>query len=296
VKRDGLLESGDVVDIPGEGRCIIDYVNSTGARAIPLTPVIRTVNAHDAKTGEARTVTFKQSRDGFTISAHSIVKLVGRVDGYTSRADRRHGTMGTREGALKAAATRARLRAESKANAEAATDRLVNRIEAAPAGPGPSKAAIAEAVAEETATPSGPHPDQAADASDGDLVNVAPEPGVDLGNSDQQETDMRTNGKANGKARSRKASNGAARKATPKELKPCACGCGEQTGGYFVQGHDARFKGWMLKIERGEAKKSELLPAAIIRKYEWTATRGGGERTTTNYRGEKHTGYDKAKA
>ena len=308
MRRDGQLEPGDVVDILGEGHCIIDYVNTTGARAIPLTPVYRTVQAHDSKTGASKTVQFKQSRDGFTISSHSAVKLVGRVEGYTSRADRRRDTMGNREGALKAAATRAKNRAAAKASAEEATDRLVGKIKAAPAGPGGVTAGIETGiVAAAEAAANGASPAEAAAAgadamaiaasSDPDLISVAPEPGVDLGNNGSQEdTNVARNGKANGKVKANRKA-GTARTRTPKapkELKPCACGCGEQTGGYFVQGHDARFKGRMLKIERGEAKKSELLPAAVIRKYEWVGTKGGGERTTTNYKGEKHSGYDKA--
>lgn len=87
---------------------------------------------------------------------------------------------------------------------------------------------------------------------------------------------------------------GAKKEKVAKEPKPCKCGCGEVTGGYFVPGHDARFKGWMLKIERGKAKKNELLTPAVIAQYKWAKVAGGGERTTTNYKGEAHTGYDKA--
>jgi hypothetical protein len=78
----------------------------------------------------------------------------------------------------------------------------------------------------------------------------------------------------------------------PRELKPCACGCGEKTGGYFVPGHDARFKSALLKIERGDETKEKLLKKSVIDKYTWKK-RGKGEIPTTNYKGEKHNGYDK---
>ena len=41
----------------------------------------------------------------------------------------------------------------------------------------------------------------------------------------------------------------AAKKTAGKNL--CVCGCGEPTGGFFKQGHDARFKSWLARIEDG---------------------------------------------
>jgi hypothetical protein len=284
MQKDGTLEPGDVVDVFSSGNCVVDYVNSSGAFVVPLTPVIRTVRGHDRKTGAPTVVQFKQQKDGFTISARAGVKLVGKVEGYTSRDDRRHATMGTREGALKAAATRAKNRAAAKGGAEpvdtaaAATQEqtdsaATSQVEAPSTGD--TDATAAEVMA----------------ASEPDLINVAPEPGSDLGvDAPEGEDNVAKKTKTNRKT-------GQARARQPKAekvLKACACGCGEQTGGYFVQGHDARFKGWMLKIERGEAKKSELLKPSVIRAYDWVGTRGGGERATTNYKGEKHSGYDKA--
>lgn len=38
----------------------------------------------------------------------------------------------------------------------------------------------------------------------------------------------------------------------------CLCGCGLETGGKFRPGHDARVKGMLYKVERGEAKFDEL--------------------------------------
>ena len=78
-----------------------------------------------------------------------------------------------------------------------------------------------------------------------------------------------------------------------KELSPCKCGCGEKTTSYFVAGHDARFKGWLLKIERGDATKEKLLKKSVIDQYTWVK-RGDGEVPTTNYKGEPHKGYDKS--
>ena len=74
-----------------------------------------------------------------------------------------------------------------------------------------------------------------------------------------------------------------------KTVKPCRCGCGGQTTAFFVPGHDARFKGWLTKVEKGEKKVSEL-PEAVQKAYKWVK-RGKGAIPTTNYRGEPHSGY-----
>lgn len=42
---------------------------------------------------------------------------------------------------------------------------------------------------------------------------------------------------------------------------PCLCGCGQPTvtdSAKFIPGHDAKLKGLLLKVERGEVKKSEI--------------------------------------
>ena len=75
-----------------------------------------------------------------------------------------------------------------------------------------------------------------------------------------------------------------------KKVRPCACGCGGQTTGFFVPGHDARFKGWLLKVERGQMKVSDL-PPMVQKSYKWVE-KGNGQIPTTNYKGEPHQGYD----
>lgn len=79
-----------------------------------------------------------------------------------------------------------------------------------------------------------------------------------------------------------------------KEKRACRCGCGEQVNGYFAQGHDAKFKGWLLKVERGQMAVKEL-PVSVQKGFEWKK-KGDGMVPTLNYKGEKHTGYDKAGA
>ena len=74
-----------------------------------------------------------------------------------------------------------------------------------------------------------------------------------------------------------------------KTVKPCRCGCGGQTTAFFVPGHDARFKGWLVKVEKGEKKVSDL-PESVQKGYKWVK-KGVGAVPTLNYKGEAHTGY-----
>lgn len=76
-----------------------------------------------------------------------------------------------------------------------------------------------------------------------------------------------------------------------KALSPCKCGCTTMVAGNFAQGHDARFKSWLLKIERGEMQVKEL-PPAVQKAYEWKK-KGDGMIPTLDYKGNKHAGYDK---
>lgn len=76
-----------------------------------------------------------------------------------------------------------------------------------------------------------------------------------------------------------------------KEERACGCGCGGRTTAWFLPGHDARFKGLMLKVERGEKTPDEVFTKAIVSAYKWVKN-GDGLRATTNYRGEPHNGYD----
>jgi len=50
----------------------------------------------------------------------------------------------------------------------------------------------------------------------------------------------------------------AARPRKPRPTKPCTCGCGGQTAGLWVPGHDARAKGYALRIERDIMKLSDV--------------------------------------
>lgn len=74
-----------------------------------------------------------------------------------------------------------------------------------------------------------------------------------------------------------------------KEPKPCKCGCGGQTTAFFVPGHDARFKGWLLKVEKGATAVKDL-PETVQKSYKWVK-KGKGYIPTTNYKGEPHAGY-----
>lgn len=100
-----------------------------------------------------------------------------------------------------------------------------------------------------------------------------------------------------GKAAKPPVAGAVAKVAKPKKEKsrqPCKCGCGEEVTGSFAQGHDARFKSWLLKVERGQMAVKEL-PKSVQAGYEWKK-KGDGYIPTKNYKGEAHKGYDAAGA
>lgn len=66
------------------------------------------------------------------------------------------------------------------------------------------------------------------------------------------------------RAKSAAGAASAARTKKPKSLHPCLCGCDAQVTGNFKQGHDARYRGAIMRVEREEMKESEL--PAIMRK------------------------------
>lgn len=50
----------------------------------------------------------------------------------------------------------------------------------------------------------------------------------------------------------------ASRARKPKPLVACTCGCNGMTKGLWVPGHDARARGWAIRIERGICKMGDV--------------------------------------
>lgn len=50
----------------------------------------------------------------------------------------------------------------------------------------------------------------------------------------------------------------AARTRKPKPQQPCACGCNTPTRSQWAPGHDARARGWAIRIERSIVKMSDI--------------------------------------
>lgn len=74
-----------------------------------------------------------------------------------------------------------------------------------------------------------------------------------------------------------------AKEKVAKTVRQCACGCGGQTLSFFVPGHDARFKGWLKKIELGKMEPKDL-PPAVQKHYTFTR-RGIGFVPDKDYKG-----------
>lgn len=100
-------------------------------------------------------------------------------------------------------------------------------------------------------------------------------------------TSRKTGGKtsSNGSGRTSKSKKG-----TPRD---CRCGCGEQTGGgTFRPGHDARFKGQMLRLideggSEGEAALEQLKEFPNLYDYEQARDRLGSGPTKRAQKAEK---------
>lgn len=68
-----------------------------------------------------------------------------------------------------------------------------------------------------------------------------------------------------------------------KKIQPCACGCGTDTSKTWAPGHDARAKGWALRIDRGICKMSDVPEneqqgaKAMLKLRRELAAAGGGD-------------------
>jgi len=55
----------------------------------------------------------------------------------------------------------------------------------------------------------------------------------------------------------------------PRITHKCLCGCGRETSGLYAPGHDAKVKGILLKIERGNLEKSDC-PNTVAPFVKWS--------------------------
>lgn len=93
----------------------------------------------------------------------------------------------------------------------------------------------------------------------------------------------------------RATSNGSAkREAAPKTVRKCACGCGGETMGFFVPGHDAKYHGWERRLADGrigsdgkDAKTGERVIGAKVIEAMGLKKKGEGYVPTVDYRGDK---------
>jgi hypothetical protein len=73
------------------------------------------------------------------------------------------------------------------------------------------------------------------------------------------------------RAKAAKVESGSEPGSAPGSRKPkvaaatnaCCCGCGAMVAGYFKQGHDARFHGWMVRIADGRTDPKDVPASAV---------------------------------
>lgn len=261
MKDDGTLEVGDLV-ISQQRVCRVGTVNASRARVDPITPALRGRNDFDSWDISPRAIVDPAEDYEFdSADTDRLVALLERAEFQEILDEERRLVVENRRIERSEAERVAALHNTPAHSAEFEEEGTAMAVAGVPVG-SPSATLKAKNAARLAALQ---EKKEAAKAA----AKAAKTPG------------------ANGKERAPKA---------PKELKACFCGCGETTGGYFVPGHDARFKGWLLKIEKGDEKKENLLQPAVIAKYKWVPSgmegkAGKGQRPTMNYKGEPHSGY-----
>lgn len=142
-----------------------------------------------------------------------------------------------------------------------------NPISDAPAAPSvPSKKPVAVAVPATPVTPATPATQPATGQKVKETDTMANKPVKQIGSAAQRRKQEQTHAasKASPKAAA-KAKAPAKVKAPAGPLPECQCGCGNKVLNAkrnFLQGHDARFHGYIKKYERGLVKLGEL-PALV---------------------------------
>ncbi len=100
-------------------------------------------------------------------------------------------------------------------------------------------------------------------------------------------------GKKGAKTKNAKAAKSTKRRTSAKLDVPrppngkCRCGCGEKTGAFFRPGHDARFKGWLIKIANGDGTPQKIMGAKVANKYTWKK-KGKGMVPDVDYAGRTY--------
>ncbi len=225
------LQAADVFrDIDGRFH-MVQYVNTSGAYAVPLAGLVREIND--------RTVHF--AAGGRTISVHSMVERVKPLSmGGNSQEYKRYVRLlaALKEGGM------AKRKVDTGPKAQGATF------------------------------------DQFDDSEFIEPESIDAEGHTAIG-------DTETPNENEGSDMAKKAAKAAKAKAVKpvKKVRNCACGCGTETTGHFAPGHDARFHGWLKKLQDGrigidgkDAKSGEkVIPNAILKSLDLTKTKDGAK-------------------
>jgi hypothetical protein len=248
------LTPGTIIRMPDGTYHFVQYVNSSGAYAVPLAGIEREIKGN--------VVNF--SAGGRSISTRSLVERLTLAElrsaiGESSPQYHRCAIM-AKGGKTKATAAAGKKHGKAgNGHAAAGESLLPDTNPAATLGDfdGGEQTTTEQAAAEGAAN---------AEAS----TDSAPE-GM---------TDMATKNKA---AKGKKAANGKVRAAKPpKTVRKCACGCGGETTSYFAPGHDARLHGWITKLADGRIEPKDI-PASTRAKLNLKQTGAGFKATTPNF-------------
>lgn len=220
------LKEGDCIKMFDASFHYVQYVNSSGAYAVPLSSITREIQGHE--------INF--TAGGRTISANSVVEVINPLQmGGSSPEYRRYVKM--------AAASKRRGTMEDIGGVK-----------------------LGEF-----------------DISDTDFQNVDEESITVAGHTTGKKTKQPKLKDEADMAKKAAKKSAAKKDKAPKTVRRCACGCGGETTGYFVPGHDARLHGWVSKLADGridgqgkDAKSGEkIIPSGVLKSLDLVATKEG---------------------
>lgn len=291
VERPRRLTPGELVRLSDGRPYVVNMVNECRAHCVPLHSTPKDFTVADPVTGRPRTIHAHDVGSSVNVSPCAMVERL-TID-QLSDSERKRYTMSSIPSASTTASTTGASIVPPAASPKPISKANAAKLAQKPKGEGVKKLSdVADAKAAAKAKLAAAK-EKAAAKKAADQAKAAERKAKEQARKEAQAAKKAAKKAENDAAKAARKEARAAIAASKKQVKPCKCGCGEETTAHFVMGHDARFKGQLLRVERGQLKVSEL-PKAVQTAYKWVK-KGDGFIPTTNYKGEPHKGYDLGK-
>lgn len=253
------LKAGQVIRTLDGAYHFIQYVNSSGAFAVPLLGSVQDINGkavHFATKGRA-------------ISVHSMVERVAPLSmGGNSVEYKRYVTMSEHLGGEGMAKGKDRGKSKGKGKVAAVAQSTETEIDLDLVGTVGTDAEMGASFGDFEAAI-----DMDAEPAGGQLAASESETATTPEGKGMATATATRSHKANGKAANGKA-KAAKREKVTKTVRKCACACGGETTGHFLPGHDARLHGWIKKLADGRIEPKDI-PSSVVKHLELQQTKTG---------------------